>query len=119
MVNYFKTLNIDDEKSQSDDNEQANNQFDNVHVLDDSDFSIPSTALNDPITDNEVSVAIKSLKLNKASGYDQIINEYLISTRHFMLHIYTRLFNIVLESGIIPEDWTKGTIIPIYKIKRK
>ena len=34
-----------------------------------------------------------------------------------MLPIYTRLFNCILDSGIVPEDWTKGTIIPINKHK--
>ena len=29
----------------------------------------------------------------------------------------TKLFNIVLLSGIIPEEWTKGLIAPIYKKK--
>ena len=34
-----------------------------------------------------------------------------------MLPIYCKLFNLILNTGIIPEAWSKGTILPIYKNK--
>ena len=34
-----------------------------------------------------------------------------------MLPIYTKLFNLVFNSGKIPESWTLGVIKPIYKNK--
>ena len=34
-----------------------------------------------------------------------------------MLRLYTKIFNLVLDSGRIPEKWTGGFIIPIYKQK--
>ena len=34
-----------------------------------------------------------------------------------MLTAYTRLFNIVFSLGIIPDDWSKGIISPIYQNK--
>ena len=34
-----------------------------------------------------------------------------------MLPIYTSFFNIILDSGNILSDWTRGIIIPIYKNK--
>ena len=34
-----------------------------------------------------------------------------------MVPIYIKLFNIVFDSGIIPESWTCGVIKPIYKKK--
>ena len=34
-----------------------------------------------------------------------------------MLPIYCKLFNLILNTGIVPEAWSKGTILPIYKNK--
>ena len=34
-----------------------------------------------------------------------------------MLPIYCKLFNLILNTGIISEAWSKGTVVPIYKYK--
>ena len=34
-----------------------------------------------------------------------------------MIQVYTSLFNIILNTGIIPNDWGVGIIKPIYKKK--
>jgi hypothetical protein len=34
-----------------------------------------------------------------------------------MLPVYNKLFNIILDTGIFPERWTQGIILPIYKNK--
>jgi sorting nexin-29 len=34
-----------------------------------------------------------------------------------MISIYTKLFNLVLNSGIFPKDWSIGIIKPLYKNK--
>ena len=34
-----------------------------------------------------------------------------------MLPIYTNLFDIILQTGIFPEQWVQGMIKPIYKNK--
>jgi len=34
-----------------------------------------------------------------------------------MCPIYVKLFNLILKTGIIPSEWTKGVILPIYKNK--
>ena len=39
------------------------------------------------------------------------------STAHIMLPIYCKLFNIIFDTGIIPDAWSVGTIKPIYKNK--
>ena len=73
--------------------------------------------LNGIITEKEVLDAIKGLKNNKAPGSDKLINEFFKNSPPFLVSIYTKLFNVVLDTGIIPETWTTGIIIPIYKNK--
>jgi hypothetical protein len=57
------------------------------------------------------------LKNNKAPGSDKLINEFIKNSPPFLVSIYTKLFNVVLDTGIIPETWTTGIIIPVYKNK--
>jgi small basic protein len=52
------------------------------------------------------------LKNNKAAGYDQIVNEYLKVSNPRLIFIYCNIF-----SGVIPESWSIGIILPIYKNK--
>ena len=33
------------------------------------------------------------------------------------LDIYEQLFNIIFETGIVPDNWLMGNIKPIYKTK--
>ena len=73
--------------------------------------------INGPITEKEVTNAIKQLKNNIASGVDNIKNEHLKQTSATMTPIYTKLFNVVFDTAIIPESWTVGVIKPIYKNK--
>ena len=34
-----------------------------------------------------------------------------------MIHVFTKLFNLILQTGIIPEEWCISNIIPLYKNK--
>lgn len=77
--------------------------------------NLDDTHLNDPFTQEEVSKTISKLKLNKSSGNDQIINEFLRVSKEKLLTVYTDLFNIILNTGIIPDDWCLGYIKPLYK----
>ena len=73
--------------------------------------------LNMPITVQEIETVTKNLKNNKASGSDNIVNEHIKSSVNIMMPIYVKLFNIVFETGYVPECWTIGMIKPIYKKK--
>ena len=57
------------------------------------------------------------MKNNKSPGIDDVVNEQIKSTITYMMPIYIKLFNIVLDTGIIPENWSMGTIKPIVKNK--
>ena len=70
-----------------------------------------------PITEAEILKVINGLKCNKSSGLDNIKNEHIKNTCNTMLPIYCTLFNIIFDTGIIPESWSLGTIKPIFKNK--
>ena len=57
------------------------------------------------------------MKNNKSCGTDQILNEYLKNTTSDCIKLYTKLFNVILNTGIVPEKWVIGMVKPIYKGK--
>ena len=74
--------------------------------------------LNSPITADEIKSVVQKLKSGKSAGSDNILDEYIKYTLDAMLAIYVfLLFNVILDKGTIPESWTEGIIIPIYKNK--
>jgi len=73
--------------------------------------------INAEITEDEIGKAIKCLNNGKTTGLDIISNEYLKHSVPFRLPLLTKLFNLVLNSGIIPDYWQIGFIILIYKDK--
>ena len=46
-----------------------------------------------------------------------MLNEHIKSTINMLLSIYTQLFNIILDIGIVPVSWALGDILPKYKNK--
>ena len=95
--------------STSEDDDESQNQF------------IPDTydcsELNNDITRIEIITAIKYLKRNKAAGVDHIENDYIIDAADILVPILVDFFNIVLETGRMPDLWLNGTVKPIYKNK--
>ena len=57
------------------------------------------------------------LKNEKASGDDEIINEYIKSTVNQFINVYEKLFNVIFDNGIMPSIWLIGMIKPSIKIK--
>ena len=78
---------------------------------------IATKFLNQPIMAKEIETCIKTLKSSKSAGLDNILNEYIKCTYKILLPVYVQLFNIVLDTSIIPSAWVVGIIIPIYKHK--
>lgn len=87
---------------------------DNLNV----DIQVPDySSLSEYFNYHEVKEAIQKLKTGKAAGVDQIINEYIKDSSEVFIPVYVSLFNKILDSGIIPEEWVLGLIVPIYKKK--
>ena len=78
---------------------------------------IDSIVLNVCFTEQEINEAIRKIKPGKAAGIDTVLNEYIKSTSTIFMPLYVLLFNKILDSGVIPEDWVLGLIVPIYKKK--
>ena len=102
LYTHFKNLNT----SESDPTEvpQPNLEYETL-------------GLNSAITEEEVLCAIKSLKNGKAVGIDEVRNEFIKHSSPQLISIFCKLFNKVLDTGIVPEQWVQGIIIPIYKGK--
>ena len=109
---YFKKLNAGEIDMSED--EDSVNVFD---INDICDNPIYDEILNGVITEQEIREAIQILKNNKAPGTDKILNEYLKNSPPYLVSIYCKLFNLVLDTGIIPESWTSGIIKPVFKNK--
>jgi len=71
--------------------------------------------LNGRISDEEIVKVSKKMKNNKACGIDQITNEYIKYSLPIILPILNKLFNKILDTGVMPEDWVTGIIVPLYK----
>ena len=74
-----------------------------------------NSILNIPISQEEILSVVKSLKNNKASGPDKILNEYIKQTIDCMINVYVKVFNLIFEKGVFPDSWLIGIIKPIYK----
>lgn len=62
-------------------------------------------------------LAVKNLKTSKSPGSDNILNEHIKYTINAFSPIYIQLFNLILDTGVIPDSWVLGDILPIYKNK--
>jgi hypothetical protein len=97
-------------------NEEDDDTFEHVDVNINK-VSNLNTELNSCITEKDVLDAVKCLKNNKACDSDLILNEFLKHSRSKLLPVFVKLFNVVFDSGIIPDSWSGGIIVPIYKNK--
>jgi len=105
LHDFFKTLNTKDPTA-----EQLTapaNEFQNDINED----------INRYINKNEILYCIKNLKNDKACSEDDIVNEYIKSTSDRFIHVYEKLFNIIFDTGVLPQSWLSGIIKPIYKNK--
>jgi hypothetical protein len=68
--------------------------------------------LDHDISAEEIVLAVNKHTNGKASGDDEIINEYLKRTVNQFLPIYVKLLNLIFSSGIKPYSWVVGIIKP-------
>lgn len=105
LFDFFEDLNAVNDYE----NEQIEIDFPDINTEHD---------LNVEIPEEEISRAIKCLKNGNATGLDNISNEYLKHYVPVLKPLLTKIFNFVLNCGIILNAWVSGSIIPIYKKNR-
>ena len=106
LFEHFKKVNNPNETDEHTENPLTDDEQEKINE-----------EINEPITENEIISAVKSLKNNKSSGIDEILNEHIKSSLPNLLPTYHKLFNLIFDKGIIPESWLIGNILPIYKNK--
>ena len=77
----------------------------------------PNNELNYEFSDQELCVLIANLKNNKARGIDWIRNECHKKAPPNLITFMCHFFNLILDTGLIPDDWCRGIIMPLYKSK--
>ena len=91
------------------DSEQVEHPFISGEIEDD--------ILNSPITDEEIIISIKTLKNGKACGIDNITNEMIKCFSVKNVFVLINLFNMVFQTGAVPQNWLIGIIKPILQNK--
>lgn len=69
----------------------------------------------DQFRKDEVRKALKRMKSGKAVGPDDIPVEVWKCLGEMSVDFLTRLFNRILDSNKMPDEWRKSVLVPIYK----
>ena len=69
------------------------------------------------ISEEEVAVDIKGLKIGKAAGPTGVVSEMMKAAGDFGSRWMTDLINNIVKEDCIPDDWRKSILVPVYKGK--
>ena len=61
----------------------------------------------------EVISLIKDIDITKSSSVAYLSSNVLKDAFTVLPHVLLKIFNLSLESGIVPDSWKRGTIIPL------
>ena len=70
------------------------------------------THLDYEITEREIRQAAKKLKNKKSPFVDKIRNEMIKASLEPLMPVYVKLFNLILQSGKMPDIWFQRLITP-------
>ncbi|XP_018497357.1 uncharacterized protein LOC108865137 [Galendromus occidentalis] len=71
---------------------------------------------NEYITNEEITGRLKRMKRGKAVGPDSVAAE-IFKDNTILVPIVSRMFNKILDSGRIPQEWRSAHVKPLYKGK--
>ena len=93
------------------------NIFENIENTPPTETDSLNQEINMEFTLDEILKSVKKLNNNKSEGIDLIKNEYLKNCPTNVLELAVQLFNLILKTGIVPQEWCVGLIVPIFKKK--
>ena len=67
------------------------------------------------VTEVMVKKELLSLNINKSSGPDKINPRILIELAEYIAGPIAFLFNMMMNHGVLPRDWKRAFVTPIYK----
>ena len=79
----------------------------------------PDEVFERPITEAECKEAIRKLKKGKASGWDDIPNDFIKEGGQHLMRALTKLFEMMREAEWTPDDWSKEKKNLLHKGKSK
>ena len=71
--------------------------------------------LNREILVDEVSSTISGLHRNKSCDYEKNVADFFIDAKDFICPYLVQIFNHIFNTGLYPESWCNGVLIPIHK----
>ena len=105
FMEHFKKLN------------ESHGILDGSYQENDIDSNAIYEELDEGIELSEVMKAIKKLNCNKSNAEDLMINELFVYGKDILAPTLCKLFNSIFNSGLYPEAWAKGCVVPIFKKK--
>ena len=60
---------------------------------------------------------IKSMKISTSSGPDGLSTKFLVDYADYLSYPLTRIFNLSIDSGQVPQGWRDANVTPIFKNK--
>lgn len=109
LFQHFKQLNTNPV--------QDNNYPEVIDDVNVNNVTIENSMINTAFDVDEVTKGISKLRCNKACGIDGIVNEFIKDAADLIAPSITKIFNLILDSGIVPDDWCLGIITAIFKNK--
>ena len=111
LSKYFSTLlNSEDSRDRHENNHEIR-----APSIDTMTQNLIDDTLNRDITLEEVKLMAKKLKNGKASGLDMLSAELLKHANDNFMLVFTKLFNKLLQSGKVPEEWSAGISVVLFK----
>jgi hypothetical protein len=68
-----------------------------------------------PVSDHEIKRHISSLRINSASGHDELAASTIKAVKEYIARPLSHIFNLCIEQGVFPQALKTAIIIPVYK----